>query len=326
MMKKSMPTMKDVAKEAGVALGTVSRVINGQQVGEEYRIRVEEAAQRLGYQVNSYARSLKTNKTNTVAVILPSTDHPYFAYLAQDLNMALRARNYRMILYLTNSNQEQEDECIRLVRQNKVDGIIGLTYSRVQVAEDIPFISIDRYFGSSVPCVASDNYGGGRLAAERLVQLGCKKLLFLRIGSPIPSETDKRGDGFTTGCAMMNIPCDTFRLNEVPDWNVFRDFFAEHMVNGKLEYDGIFCTTDYLALQIRMILQNMGVRVPEDVQLIGFDGIRRFDTGGYYCSTIVQPTEKLAQTCVDMMLQDRTNVPSLICLPVTYAAGGTTKE
>lgn len=326
-MKNGKPTMKDVSREAGVALGTVSRVFNGQQVGEEYRIRVEEAAQKLGYQVNPYARGLKTNKTNIIAVMLPSTDHPYFASLAQQLNIALARRNYQMMLFLTDSDHEGEDACIRMVRLNKVDGIIGLTYNMVHLGDDIPFISIDRYFGPNVPCVASDNYGGGRLAAEKLVQCGCRKLLFLRTGSAVPGEADKRGDGFVTACSLMGVPCDTYRLNECTDMDVFREYFQKHMANGKLEYDGIFCSTDLLAVQIRDLLKDMGFRVPEDVQIIGFDGIRRFDTGRYFCTTIVQPVAKIAQACVDTLLRDdRANAPSLVCLPVSCAYGGTTKE
>lgn len=326
-VKKGNPTMKDVSREAGVALGTVSRVFNGLPVGEEYRVKVEEAAQRLGYQVNSYARGLKTNKTGIIAVILPSTDHPYFAALAQQLNLALAQRNYRMMLFLTDSHHEREDACLRMVRQNKVDGIIGLTYSMVQLGDDIPFISIDRYFGANVPCVASDNYGGGRLAAEKLVQCGCKKLLFLRTGSSVPGEADKRGDGFVTACSLMQTAYDTYRLNECTDMEVFRAYFQKHMADGKLEYDGIFCSTDLLAAQIHALLEDMGIRVPEQVQIIGFDGIRRFDTGLYFCTTIVQPVDKIAQACVDMLLrEDRTNVPNLVCLPVSCAWGGTTKE
>lgn len=326
-MKKALPTMKDVAREAGVALGTVSRVINGQPVGEEYRAKVEEAAEKLGYQVNPYARGLKTNKTNIVAVILPSTEHPYFASLAQQLNAALTRRNYQMMLFLTDSHHEREDDCIRMVRQNKVDGIIGLTYSMVRVTDDIPFISIDRYFNASIPCVASDNYGGGRLAAERLVALGCKKLLFLRIGSSVPGEADKRGDGFVTGCSLMQIPCDTLRLNDGSGLDVVEEFLKKHIVGGKLAYDGIFCATDLLAVQTRRLLEDLGLRVPEDVQIIGFDGIRRFDNGGFYCTTIIQPVDKIAEACVDMILrEDRASVPSLVCLPVSYGFGGTTKE
>lgn len=89
MTSRQSPTMKDVAKEAGVALGTVSKVMNGIPVGESYKKRVEEAAAKLGYQVNTYAKALKTNKTCCVALILPSLAHPFFAHLADALTAAL---------------------------------------------------------------------------------------------------------------------------------------------------------------------------------------------------------------------------------------------
>lgn len=326
-MKKSLPTMKDVAREAGVALGTVSRVFNGQTVGDEYRRKVEEAAQKLGYQVNPYARAMKTNKTNIVAVILPENINPHFSALVQQLNAALTQRNYQMMLFLTDSHHEREDECIRMVRQNKVDGIISLTYSKVQVAEDIPFVSIDRCFGPHIPCVAADNYGGGRLAAERLAALGCKKLLFFHEGSNIPGEVDKRSDGFATACSMMQLPYESVCVYNNSNPEAFREYFQAHVRDGKADFDGIFCSTDYLATQICMLAEEFGLKVPEDIQIIGFDGVRRFDTEKFYCSTIIQPVKKIAEACVDLLLRpDRENIPALTCLPVSYGKGGTTKE
>ena len=120
----------------------------------------------------------------------------------------------------------------------------------------MPLISIDRYFGAQIPCVASDNY---------------------------------------------------------------RD--------GKLDFDGIFCVTDSLAHQIHGSLRRMGVRVPEDVQIVGYDGVRLFGDLEYSCSTIVQPVTQIAEACVDMALRwEEARTPSLLCLPVTYAYGGTTKR
>ena len=325
-MGKNMPTMKDVAREAGVALGTVSRVFNGQAVGDDYRIRVEEAARRLGYQVNPLARGLKTNKTNIVAVMLPEMNHPYYAALAEELTSALAKRDCHTMLFLSGHSYEHEQDCIRMVRQNKVDGIIGLTYNKVELNGDIPFISIDRHFSADIPCVASDNYGGGRIAAEVLISRGCKKMLCIRTGSNLPGETDKRCDGFMTGCNLLNVPCDILRLNYSPEDDMFREYFLPHIIDGKLEYDGIFCSTDYLLLQISRVLESYGIQVPQDVQMIGFDGIRRFDTGEYYCSTVVQPVRAIAETCVDILLkEDRDTIPSLVCLPVSYVDGCTTK-
>lgn len=326
--RDNAPTMKDVAREAGVALGTVSKVFNDIPVGEDYRKRVEEAARRLGYQVNSYARGLKTNRTCSVALILPDITHPFFSALAQGVCSALAARGYRTILSITAYDPEAEQKCIQMVRQNKVDGIIGLTYNpELDIDPRLPYVSIDRYFSPSVPCVASDNFGGGQLAAEKLLELGCTRPLFLRIGSRVPGESDKRGDGFESVFRQRGMACAALRLNDEDGLEPIRDFLAGHMGGGRLAFDGIFCVNDALAVRVRDFLTALGLRVPEDVQLIGFDGLRHFATGDFYCSTIVQPVGRLAETGVDMLLrEDRSNLPSLVCLPVTYAPGGTTKE
>ena len=126
---KSTPTMADVAREAGVALGTVSRVVNGQQVGEEFREKVEEAIRRLGYQYNSSGRALHTGNTNTIAFIIPNTINPYFALLVHHVNMELEKRGCRMLLCFTEYDTQREMEFIQMARQNLVDGVIALTYN-----------------------------------------------------------------------------------------------------------------------------------------------------------------------------------------------------
>ncbi len=323
----SLPTMKDVARSAGVALGTVSKVFNNIPVGDSYRQRVLEAADRLGYQVNNYARGLKTNRTYAVAFIVPNLELPFFAILTQNICQALERRGYRMILALTDFSPDTEQSCVRMAQQNKVDGIIGLTYNpNLHLKDSIPFVSFDRYFSSSIPCVASDNFGGGQMAAEKLIELGCRKLLFLRIGSSVSGETDKRGDGFEVCCRAKGFPCDSLRLFNEDGYEPFKEFLAAHIHDGKLDYDGIFCASDGLAMAIRANLAEWGILVPRDVQIIGFDGIPVWGSG-LPCSTIVQPVAQLAETCVDIVLkEDRTEQPSLICLPVCYASGGTTRD
>jgi len=326
--RENAPTMKDVAREAGVALGTVSKVFNDIPVGADYRKRVEEAALRLGYQVNSYARGLKTNRTFSVALILPNITDPFFSTLAQAVCLSLAGRGYKTLLSVTAYDPEAEKRCIQMVQQNKVDGIIGLTYNPdLEVDPQLPYVSIDRYFGPNVPCVSSDNFGGGQLAAEKLLALGCARPLFLRIGSKVPGESDKRGDGFESACRQRGIECVSLRLNDEDGMAPFRDFLSSHIERGRLAFDGIFCVTDALAVHIQGMLAELGVRVPADVQLVGFDGIQRFAADGLYCSTIVQPIPRLAETSVELLLrEDRSNLPSLVCLPVSYAAGGTTRE
>jgi len=301
--QNTAPTMKDVAKEAGVSLGTVSKVINGIPVGDEYRKKVEQAIKTLDYHINAYAKGLKNNRTYTVAVILPNLLNPFFSMVAHYINRALVNRGYRMLLCDTEYDYTKEREMVQMVAQNKVDGIIALTYNPdLKIPPDVRSVSIDRYLSGSTTCVASDNYNGGRLAAQKLVENGCKNLAFLRIGSPLTSETNKRRDGFVAECEAMQLPCTQKILMDDAPLSEFEHFLEENLKDGRLAFDGIFCVTDKLAVAVIKMLRRMGQRVPEDVQVIGYDGLRAFGDQDYYCSTIIQPVEAMAETCVELVL------------------------
>ena len=292
--------------------------------------KIEAAAKKLGYQVNSYARGLKTNKTNTVAVILPSIIHPFFASLAEHCYRSLSKRGYRMLLGITDYNSEIEFDLINMVKQNKVDGIICLSYNpKLKIDANLPFVSIDRYFDTSVPCVCSDNYYGGSLATEKLIEFGCKNLLFLRTSSNVKGEADKRQMGFESACHLNNVPFHSIVVydNEAVDIReTFWSHIREHIHDGKCDYDGIFCGTDRLAHLTCQKLRSFGLRVPEDIQVIGFDGLTKFGGDEYYVSTIVQPVEQMAETAVNILFDtDRTKIQPLMCLPVLFGYGGTTK-
>lgn len=324
----SAPTMKDVARLAGVSLGTVSKVINGIPVGEDYRARVESAARSLGYTVNNYARGLKTNRTYCVALVLPSLRHPFFASLADEVAACLTERGYRCILMITNFDAAVERESFILVRQNKADGVIALTYSP-DVDDDLslPVVAIDRPFSQGLPCVSSDNYWGGRLAAEKLLELGCKRPLLFQIGADVPGEPHKRGVGFLDECAARGVDCASLVLRESEGEAAFYRYLDEHTVGGASDFDGVFCSSDGLAVRVREHLRARGVRVPEDVQLIGYDGIVNYATGRYDCSTIVQPVAQMARAAVELLLSEEQRTMGLnICLPVSYASCGTTKD
>ena len=143
--RNTAPTMKDVAREAKVSLGTVSKVMNGIPVGESYRRRVEAASKKLGYQIDDYARGLRTRKTYAVAIIAPNLSHPYYASLVEDVTEELMKRDYRPILMLTDYRFDAEQQCVALAKKNRVDGIIGLTFNPALVIDrSVPFVSIDR--------------------------------------------------------------------------------------------------------------------------------------------------------------------------------------
>lgn len=115
-------------------------------------------------------------------------------------------------------------------------------------------------------------------------------------------------------------------LEDDESYEKFDLFLKERRSGGKLSIDGIFCVTDKIACYVMNVLKKMNIRIPEDVQVIGFDGIRQLGDFDYICSTIVQPVPEIAQLCVELLFQEPSSRPQLYCLPVSYAYGGTTRE
>jgi LacI family transcriptional regulator len=318
--------MKDVARESGLSLATVSKVINGLPVGKTSRRLVEDAIEKLGYQVNTYARALKSSKTYTVALIMPSLKHPFFAHLTDELVACLMRSGFRPMLMITNYDPEAEQKCFSMAHSKQVDGVIALTYkSDLTIDESIPIVTIDRHLGENIPCVSSDNYRGGELAAERLIALGCKRLLFMRISSRTPGEPDKRCAGFENCCSMSGADYETLLLYDEETEAPFYRFLDEHIRDGRLDFDGIFCNSDQLASRVMRFLQDRGIIVPKQVQIIGYDGIPDHFTSGCICSTIEQPIAQMAQAAVSLLMNPiKTTGGMNVCLPVRYIPGATT--
>lgn len=333
MVKKNAPTIKDVARAAGVSVGTVSKVINGITVRKESKRKVQEAIAALHYEVNTYARGLKISKSGLVALIVPNIFNPFYAAFADHIEAALYERGLKLILCCSDEIPEKELEYLNTAKQNKADGIIALTYSDIgsHITDGTPIVVFDRFFENrSIPRVGSDNFAGACMAVEKLLELGCRHPVYIRFHSPFPGEADKRRDGYLYACERHNLEPDYLDMVDGDTWREdLREFLERHKrPDGSLTFDGVFAHTDYHGYNFMRLLEEDGYRVPEDVQMIGFDGIERFGTpGDYVISTMCQPVRQLAQKCVEIiMMEDRSAVPSLTLLPVTYRYGGTTRE
>ncbi len=327
-------TMKDVAKEAGVALGTVSKVINGIPVSEKNKIKVENAIAALHYEVNTYARGLKTQKSNLVALLIPNTHNPFFASFADYIEGALYKRGMKLLLCCADGIPQKEIDYLNMAINNKVDGIIALTYSDVgkYIAPGFPIVVFDRFFENQViPRVASDNFAGGCLAVEKLLEFGCKHPVYIRFHSVFPGESDKRRDGYLYACNKYGLEPDFLDVVDCDEkLTLMKEFLDRHKnPDGSLRFDGVFAHTDYHGYLFLRLLQQEGFRIPQDVQIIGFDGIYKFgnENEELFVSSICQPLEQLSEKCVEILIAQNTQtVPSLTLLPVEYRYGGTTKE
>lgn len=320
--------MKDVAQRAGVGVGTVSRVINHVPgVKESTLIKVNQAIKELNYIPDEYARGLKTKSSRTIALILPSVWYPFFSEFAYYVEKRLDKENYKLLLCNSNGNPTEEAKYIKMLKQNKIDAIIAITYSDIEqyIYSNIPFVSLDRYFDKKVSYVTSDNYEGGKLAARKLLEHGARSLAYVGSHSKYPNGTMLRRDGFRDYLENIGIDYKEIFLQEPV--NDFTPYILE-MLKVHPKIDGIFCHTDSLLLKLRKILNQYGYRVPEDIQLIGFDGMNLSSDLPLGISTIAQPVEQLANGAVDLVLRKIAD-PSLKneakMYPVRYVDGNTTK-
>lgn len=333
MNRSKAPTMKDLAKEAGVALGTVSKVINGIPVSKKNQEKVEKAIRTLNYEVNLYARGLKIQKTNLIALIIPDITNPFFASFVNAVESALYEQKLHLLLCCSDGIPEKEIAQLNMATNHKVDGVIALTYSDIgsYIPENLPIVVFDRYFeNQKIPRVASDNFTGGFLAVEKLLELGCHHPVYLHFHSKFHGEADKRKNGYLAACEKYNLTPDYLDIINADhkELSYMKKFLDGHKrSDGTLTFDGVFAHTDYQGYLFYQLLLQEGYRVPEDVQIIGFDGIHLFGNSSIelLISSICQPVKDLAKTCVDVLLHPDTS-KMLTLLPVEYQSGKTTRD
>ncbi|HFI0409038.1 TPA: LacI family DNA-binding transcriptional regulator [Streptococcus suis] len=321
-------TMKDVAKLAGVSVGTVSRVINQEQGIKEITLKkVQQAIDELGYIPDVYARGMKKNKTETIALIVPSVWHPFFGEFAFHVEVELSKKGYKLLL-CNISGPKRELDYITMLQQNKVDGIIAITYSPIEdyLSSNIPFVSIDRtYEDKAIACVSSDNQKGAELAAQVLISKGGTHFGFIGGHNKTINETKKRRLFFEKTILEAGFPCEVLDLEEPYD-NFFEE--VEVFLRQHPEIDALFTINDFTAIDAISILEKLGKKVPEDVQVVGYDGIRQAEERTQYLSTIRQPIEEMATEAVQCLLDilDKKVRPLQITLPISYLEGKTTKN
>lgn len=255
----------------------------------------------------------------------------FFAYYIES---SLYKRGLRLLLCCANGIPEKEIDYLNMAENNKVDGVIALTYSDIgpYIPQRLPIVVFDRYFeNSAIPRVASDNFSGACLAIEKLLELGCRHPVYIRFHSIFPGESDKRKEGYLHACEKHHIKPDY--LDHVGCDNepaLLKEFLDLHRnPDGTLTFDGVFAHTDYHGYMFKKILQEEGYRVPDDVQIIGFDGITKFGNEGdeLFVSSICQPVKHIAEKCVEILTSQTDSIaPSGTLLPVDYRCGGTTKD
>ncbi len=325
-----MATLKDVAREVGLSVGTVSRVLNNRgYISAETRANVRAAMQKLDYQPNEVARSLSRQRTSTIGLIMPSIEHPYFARLISCLERSAYERAYKILLFCAYGIPDQEKKFVEACRSNRVAGLIICSDSvRTETFSNLgfPLISYERYLDSSDACVLCDNEEGGGLAAKELIERGCRRPAYLCGRSRVGMPADMRKDGFLNVCRQYGISPETYlfeadRMLDVQYCPEIISFLKEHPCT-----DGLFCGSDVIAAEAIQAASVLGIDVPGRLKIVGFDDVLPAVLTSPKITTIRQPVKEMAKACIELI--DKKNsgesVPSRSVFHVSLVRRGTT--
>ena len=300
-----MATIVDVARLAGVTPTTVSRVINNRgYISDKTKKRVHEAMDELGYQPNEIARSLTKQKSNTIGVIVPHISHPYFAKLISNLENEAAKKDYKIILCNSKEKAEKEKQYLDMCKSNRVAGIIicsGNVESNKINTGGIPVVLLEKNFEEGKLGIQCDNYQGGKLATEHLIECGCKKILHLSgvIDEEMPA--DNREKAFIDVCSKNEIEY-FIKKYDIDTYNQMNYYdYIKAALNEIEGVDGIFASSDLIAAQVIQVCNEIKIRIPEDIKLVGFDDVDISQLTTPRITTVHQPIKEMARLSIELI-------------------------
>lgn len=323
-----MPTIKDVAKRANVSVATVSRVINNTgYVNKETRAIVEKAIAELGYIPNELARSLFSKRSNIIGLIVPHISTYFFGELIEAIEDAVTKAGYKLMIFNSKDDEELEKRYLNVLNQYNIDGLILVANARNSkhyVKLQFPILTIDHILDSTIPSITSDNVLGGELAARKLVESGATKIIHFRGPSDLITVID-RARGFYQVINEYNLEAHSFDLDfRAPDIDDIEMFIKKYP-----DVDGIFCSSDIIAFYVISVLKKLGYRIPDDVQVIGFDNIELSGVFVPKLTTIAQPIHRFGHVAMKILsdlIQKKEPSKLHSILPVQLIERETTKN
>ncbi|NMA66687.1 MAG: LacI family transcriptional regulator [Clostridiaceae bacterium] len=325
-----MSTLKDVAKKAGVTVTTVSRMLNDRgYVSEKTRKKIQQAMKELNYQPNALARALSLKKSDFIGLIVPSASHMFFCKIIDYVEHFVSKHGYKLLLCNSNLEPKKEIEYFNMLKANKVAGVI--IASRTQdieknIAIDAPVISIDRVISPTIPSICSDNYQGGVLAAEHLIAKGCKKLVHISGSTNLNMDANKRFYGFKEVCEKNNIPYAVVDATEEQFVAMHYEDIIDSIFDNYPDVDGIFTSNDIIAAQVIGICKKRGLKIPDQIKIVGYDNIDLCTLCSPSITTIHQSVKEICQYAVESIIfkTDNKTIPSRVAFPVTLIERETT--
>lgn len=323
-------TIKDLASLTGYSVGTISRVLNNQpNVSEKARAAILQAAEDSGFQLNANAKQLKQQHGTSILVVVKGTSNELFGSLVEAIQARVSATNYPLTVDYIDEDGNEVRRAVQLFREKKPLGILFLGGNRENFLLDFDKISVPCVlvtndasdFGfPNLSSVSSDDALAAGMAIDHLVALGHRKIAVIG-GDPAMSNTTKlRFLGCTQAFSRHGIAFDPAQNYQAVRFSFAGGYrAAQQLLNQRDDFTAIFAMSDVMALGAIRALNDAGKRVPEDVSVIGFDGLHLGEYTTPRLATIRQNLEALAQQSVALLQENIENSgkPCFITVPVT---------
>ncbi|MEU5888982.1 LacI family DNA-binding transcriptional regulator [Streptomyces sp. NPDC047461] len=305
-----MVTIQDVAKAAGVSPMTVSNVINDHpNVRPSTREKVLQAMARLDYRVNVAARNLRKGRTGVIGLAVPEVNSPYYGRLAAGIIAAAERRGLRVSIEQT-ASRENELDALSLSRNHQYDGLIlsaaGMSQAdseRLKTEHPVVVLG-DRLFGGPVDHVAMPNLEAARAATRHLIERDCRRIALLCGAVEEVNPSSLRLTGYRQALEGAGLPADPALVQQVDRLGMREGAQrAREMAESGLDFDGVFCVTDSLAMGVLRGLADAGIPVPDRVKVIGFDNVSESEFFIPSLSTVDPDHEGMAARAVDLLIR-----------------------
>lgn len=300
-------TIFDVAREADVSYSTVSRVINNKGVSAEKRERVLRAMAALGYVANLQARSLAGGKSNIIGLLVHSLTEEYFGEIARGVDEELSAVNYDLMLYTTHRRKGRESAYVTRLTRNLVDGLLLVlprnaeAYLETLRHRGFPYVLVDHQgLGFDVPSVGATNWQGGYDGTRYLLELGHRRIGFITGDMTMGCARD-RLVGYQQALRDADLPADPTLIRE-GDFLRPRAFTcANELLDLEQPPTAIFASNDVSAFGAIEAIRNRGLRVPDDISVMGFDDIPQAAQVHPGLTTVRQPLAEMGRAAVQLL-------------------------
>ena len=321
------PTIKEVAAKSGVGIGTVSRVLNNSpQISEATRKKVMAAIKELNYVPNVAGKRLSQSRSYVIAVVVPVINHPYFSRLIAELELAADKRGYSLLVASSQHRIEKEQEILKRLAEKQADGAIFVTHYKHQESDfdNLAIVSIDRHLGKNIPIVTSDNYESTRKGVEYLIEKGCKKIAFLGTRANQASEVALREKAYVDVMKEHDMECIILNktVNHGEEATLINELFSDYQ-----GFDGVFVSGCILASTLYNRLNLLNVKVPEDLQIVSYDGEFSLDNHAVI-TTLEQPLNLMANRCVELLIKlinEENDIEKISKFNCRFIRGETTK-